>query len=341
MGTRYYKNQAGYMLILMLVVLMGIGGVVAAGFTQGVKQQADHERYLHNQRVLREAKQALLQYAYNYPQFNGEGPGRLPCPDTDNDGNPGDAGPLDLAICESVGRFPWKDSGMQFYDARDASNERLWYAVSDNFFNLGGGPVINSNSTGTITIHDQAGVRLYDGSVAGIAAIIIAPGPAIERNGVMQNRAADVNDPTHYLDVFGALDNADFTNTSPVDGFVLGPIDDRAADSIIVNDQMILVTAEEIIAVAEKATLQAYRQAMIAYSDRIAGDVGAPPAPWTRYYPWLFNYNVANIDDYPSDPVFATERANFLGNAGRIPSIYTDYFTETGSQFLGEEVTPY
>ena len=84
-GTRH----SGYALILMVLALMGIGGVVLAGFTQGVKQQSEHERYLHNQRVLKEAKQALLQYAYNYPQLGpgqNDGPGRLPCPDTDNDG---------------------------------------------------------------------------------------------------------------------------------------------------------------------------------------------------------------------------------------------------------------
>jgi hypothetical protein len=62
---------------------------------------------------------------------------------------------------------------MQFYDVRDASNERLWYAVSQNFAN----PdldVINSDTLGTITIHDQTGSVIYDGSVAGVAAVIIA-----------------------------------------------------------------------------------------------------------------------------------------------------------------------
>ncbi len=332
------NRQSGYALLLMLLALMGIGGAVMVGYTQGAKQQADHERYLHNQRVLREAKRALLQFAYNYPQFNDEGPGRLPCPDTDNDGNPGRAGSLTAPICGSVGRFPWNDPEMQFYDARDASNERLWYAVSNAFFNSGGGPTINSSATGTITIYDQTGARLYDGSSAGIAAVIIAPGPEIERNGVAQNRLADINDPIHYLDVFGALDNAAFTNSNAADGFVLGPIDDRLSGSIIVNDQMILVTAEEVIAVAEKAVLQAYRQAILDYSDRVEADIGAPPAPWTRYYPWLFNYAVNNVDTYPSDLVFATELATSLTNFGRVPSLYDEYFTETNSQLIESEL---
>ena len=39
---------------------MGIGGGVIASFTTGVMQETKHQRYLHNQRILEEAKQALL-----------------------------------------------------------------------------------------------------------------------------------------------------------------------------------------------------------------------------------------------------------------------------------------
>ena len=76
--------QSGYMLVLFLLVLMTIGGVVIAGYTQEARQDSEQSRYEHNQRLLEEAKQALLMYAYNYPIDNpGRGPGRLPCPDTD------------------------------------------------------------------------------------------------------------------------------------------------------------------------------------------------------------------------------------------------------------------
>ncbi|HEY5739648.1 MAG TPA: hypothetical protein VIW27_07970, partial [Gammaproteobacteria bacterium] len=62
-------SQSGYALLLVLLVLMGAGGVVLAGFTQQVKHEAERQRYEHNQRVLREAKQALLVYAYRYPDI--------------------------------------------------------------------------------------------------------------------------------------------------------------------------------------------------------------------------------------------------------------------------------
>lgn len=327
------RQQTGYALILVVLGLMGVGGVVIAGFTQQAKQDVDQRRYLHNKRVLEEAKQALLMYTYRYPDIfsPNRGPGRLPCPDMDNNGtSDGLVGTfcIDAGVA-MVGRFPWRANGMEFYDARDASGQRLWYAASQDFNNMDGGSVVNSDSVGSITIHDQNGQVLYDGSAEGIAAVIIAPGPPIARNGVAQDRsigngddpndlAADTDpgivDPTNYLDVFGALDNADFVNDNAIDGFVLGPIDDLAADDIIVNDQIILVTTEEVVAMAQKATLQAYREALEAYRDR----------PGFGRYPWLDPYDSAGalttydaeINPAPPAPI-----------VGRVPSIFDNYFT--------------
>ena len=315
------KSQSGYMLLLFVLFLMGIGGAVTAGFTQGVKKAADHERFLHNKRVLKEAKQALLMYAYRYPEtalaFNGtiRGPGRLPCPDTDAPGGTGTPNPVANCIAGGnamVGRFPWNANGMQFYDVRDAANERLWYAVSQNFAN----PdldVINSDTPGTITIHDQTGSVIYDGSVAGVAAVIIAPGPAIDRGGVAQLRLTGPQqlNPANYLDLFGAWDNSDFTNLNAVDGFVHGPVDDLTTGTLIVNDQMILVTAEEVIAVAEKAALQAYQTAINDYNANIV-ILGVDAYPW--------------LDDYATTLNLAVFDADVGTRLGRVPSIFANYF---------------
>ena len=122
------KFQTGFALLIFLVMLMGIGGIVLAGYSQGILKQVEESKFEHNQRVLKEAKQALLQFAYNYPVTNGNGPGRLPCPDTDNDGLPNaipDCSPL-------FGRLPWNHQNLNLYDIRDADGERLWYAVSKN-----------------------------------------------------------------------------------------------------------------------------------------------------------------------------------------------------------------
>jgi hypothetical protein len=308
------------MLLMFVLLAMGIGGAVTAGFTQNVKKFADHERILHNQRVLKEAKQALLMYAYRYPEtalaFNStiRGPGRLPCPDRDAPGGAGTPNPVANCIAGGnavVGRFPWNANGMDFYDIRDASGERPWYAVSQNFAN----PdldVINSDTPGTITIYDQTGSVIYDGSVAGVAAVIIAPGPPIDRGGVAQLRqtAAQQLIPANYLDLFGALDNSDFTNLNAVDGFVHGPVDDLTTGTIIVNDQMILVTTEEVIAVAEQAALQAYQTAINDYNANmviLGFDV----------YPWLDDYATTDLTVFDAD----------VGTRlGRVPSIFANYF---------------
>jgi hypothetical protein len=67
MKTPCFRKQAGYALILVVLGLMGIGGVVLAGFTQQAKEDVYEQRYEHNKRVLEQAKQALLMFAYNYP----------------------------------------------------------------------------------------------------------------------------------------------------------------------------------------------------------------------------------------------------------------------------------
>jgi hypothetical protein len=332
------KGQSGYALIMLVVGLMAFGGILIAGFTQEVKKEVDHKRFLHNDRILKEAKQALLQYAYNHPVTSptNRGPGRLPCPDIDNDGDAEVSFFCINATVPMVGRFPWDQEELNFYDARDASGERLWYAVSNNFAQTGP-PVINSSTQGSISIYDQAGNLQYDGTLNGVAAVIIAPGAAIARNGVMQNRVtANENIPIHYLDLFGALDNADFVNAD-ANGFVLGPVDSLTSSSIIVNDQIIVITADEVIAMAEKATLQAYRNAINEYLIDTGG-----------VYPWLYNYNVATkpdlIDTYPALADFTTattgERDVFLDNIGRVPSMFDPYFTaEVNSRSIESQLS--
>lgn len=313
------KSQSGYVLLFLVLALLGIAGVVGASFTQNVKKTVEWERYLHNEQVLKEAKQALLMYAYRYPETalafgvpTIRGPGRLPCPDINDSGTPDPVADCETGPDGNVGRFPWDADGMDFYDARDASGERLWYAVSSNFANLDP-DIINSDTSGTITIYDQAGSLLYDGLVAGVAAVIVAPGPTIDRAGTVQIRQTNPQqlDPTNYLDLFGALDNADFINLSTADGFVLGQIDNLAASTIIVNDQIILVTVDEVAAIAGQATLQAYRTAIDEYRANISVDA----------YPWLDDYITTDLTRFDAD---------INTRIGRVPSIFATYFAENG-----------
>ncbi|MCZ6668882.1 MAG: hypothetical protein O6932_09490, partial [Gammaproteobacteria bacterium] len=267
------KNQAGFALLMFVLAFMAVGGVLLVGYSQGILEAAEAKKFDHNKRVLKEAKQALLQFAYNYPVLSTPsiGPGRLPNADTDNDGI-ADGG-------STFGRLPWAQANLNLYDIRDADGERLWYAVSSTFRPQAA--IVNSDTSGNLTLRDQQGNVIYDGSNPGglaqygIAAVIIAPGAVTARNGVTQDRSiANENNPVHYLDlVFGIEDNATRILGSPIDGFILGPVDTLSTDAV--NDQFIVITAAEVIAMAEKATLQAYRTAINDYLTR-TGNV----------YPW-------------------------------------------------------
>ena len=318
------KYQGGVALIIFVLGLMGIGGFLLVGYSQGILKQVEVSKTQHNTRVLNEAKQALLQFAYNYPVLSTPsiGPGRLPNADTDNDGI-ADGG-------STFGRLPWAQANLNLYDIRDADGERLWYAVSSTFRPQAA--IVNSDTSGNLTLRDQQGNVIYDGSNPGglaqygIAAVIIAPGAVTARNGAAQDRSiANENNPVHYLDlVFGTEDNATRTLGSPTDGFILGPVDTLSTDAV--NDQFIVITAAEVIEVAEKATLQAYRKAISDYLALIGG-----------VYPWLYNYagvpDIAGLSSYyPANSNFATELATNLDNFGRIPSIFNAYFIDTDSQ---------
>lgn len=310
------QRQRGYVLILTLVAFMGIGGVVIAGYTQQAKDSTDARKAEHNRQVLAQAKQALLMFAYNYPETNpGIGPGRLPCPDHDNDGD------IDIPLdCNTVGRFPWNDPRLDFYDARDASGARLWYAVSNAFDNVAGGGTINSNTQGTITLVDQSGSIVYDGTADGIAAVIIAPGGVVRRdndaNGTyeytqLRATAPQQTNPINYLDTFVAFDNSQFTNNqnNPVDSFILGPVYDPNEGMIVVNDQLVVITADEVLAMAEKKVLETYRDALAAYRAR--------PGIGGRY-PWLDDFVTNTLTEFD---------ANLNSYKGRMPTMFGDYFS--------------
>ena len=326
MKTRSIKFQSGYTLLLSVLAFMGISGAVAVGFTQQAKQDMEQDRYLHNKRVLEEAKRALLQYAYNYLVISGGtgGPGRLPCADTDNNGSSNTT----FGDCDAVGRFPWAEPALGLNDLRDADGQRLWYTVSSSFA-TNTSTIVNSNTSGTLTVRTSGGDVIYDGSNPdsltnyGIAAVIIAPGAAIGRNGVAQNRSVGSDDPfdttadtepgiinpVNYLDLIaGTEDNATVIQGDATDGFVLGSHGYQVNDNV--NDQFILVTAEEVSTIAERAVLATYRDAIDDYRDKIWG-----AAVNSYRYPWLNAYaDIADLDVYDVLPGNTVGRVPFLNH---------------------------
>jgi hypothetical protein len=346
MYRKQSKHQAGFALLIFLVVMMGLGGIALTGFAQKTIKEVQNERLNHNKQILERAKHALLMYAYRYPDFNARGPGRLPCPYDEVDGYSTGASASE-AICNEVGRLPRLTVQLNFEEeAKDATGEYLWYAVSGEFRNIAprdfgvstnGDNVVNSNSLGTISIFDQTGALIYAGDTDGVAAVIIAPGSPLSRDenndGVyeysqVRGTVAEKEDPRNYLDTFQDIDNSAFLNASIAngDGFILGPVFDNTTNTIVINDDFVIITADEVVAMAEKKTLDAYKDAIADYQSAAKAN--------TAFYPWLNDYvQIANtdIDTYDVDPATSL-------HAGRIPSIFSEYFADRDSEPVFSEI---
>jgi hypothetical protein len=220
------------MIVIISIIVLISAYFMAAGLNRS-SGQLSNAREERTMRALLQAKAALISYAASEQSARSMGQvsrqlGGLPCPDRDDDG---DADCIGAGITNSVsliGRLPWRTVGTE--DLRDASGERLWYAVSRNFRKNSGVTVINSDTQGQISVTGTA-----NGS--NIVAVVIAPGAVIQG----QNRVADHNSTTGYLEGFNANGNTNFiftTNARPTD---------------TLNDRLVMITQAELMAAVEPA----------------------------------------------------------------------------------------
>lgn len=221
------RRQGGAVLLIFAGML---ALALSAALLTRVQRPSRAERERIDIRALAIAREALIAFATTVaPDTAAKRPGDLPCPDLDNDG---DAEATCIAQAQRLGRLPWKTLGIA--DLRDASGERLWYAVSVRFKRNnvnacptpGGATCLNSDSTGTLTVRESSGALMHDGSAAsGAIALVIAPGGVVTRQGAVvpqiRNCAGDANlalcnatgrcsstatpqcDPANYLDRVG------------------------------------------------------------------------------------------------------------------------------------------
>jgi hypothetical protein len=191
--TRSSQRGAALVLVAALMAL----ALLAALATAIARSATGPGRNAASDKALATAREALVAYATARPIDEIVGPGYLPCPDLDDDGwaeptcgsMTGETGQW-----QRLGRLPWKTLGLP--DLRDASGERLWYAVSSKhkgLLNCTVSPACLDMSPeaalGTITVRDAAGNVVHDGTSAspyeagrgGAVAVIIAAGPPVAR----------------------------------------------------------------------------------------------------------------------------------------------------------------
>ena len=275
MATR--RRQRGMAVVLAALVLLVAAGLFLASALTGLAFVP--ERDAASDRAIAQAREALIAYAADRPIDAAVGPGYLPCPDRDDDGwAEATCGSLsgDSGQGQRLGRLPWKTLGLP--DVRDGHGERLWYAVSSKHKGLlncaasrGCVDMSPPVALGTISVRDAAGTLLHDGTQSdpglaergGAAAVVLAPGPPLERrsgpvleqkreclpgecdaNGYCVREEAAHCIAANFLDASPAEDNAAFRDRNDAagragnrDGFIAGPVTDGAGRPVV-NDRL-------------------------------------------------------------------------------------------------------
>ncbi|MCH7696133.1 MAG: hypothetical protein IIB73_07540, partial [Proteobacteria bacterium] len=240
-------QKGAVLLVFMLIILAGSSYMLISRLNENSLQ---YIRDTSTETALSKAKQALLFYAMNYPELRApteKGPGFLPCPDRNNDGNPASNCTFnpDTSTYTTIGRLPFRILGLA--DIRDSSGERLWYAVSDNFRNTqSNDAVINSDTPGRLTV---------DG-MGDVVAVIIAPGIPVTGQ---DSRPSD-NDSSEYLEEVNAEDDKQSFVRTGGDKF---------------NDRLMTITRAELMQVVEQRVINEVRSILSQYNDDYLA------------YPWL------------------------------------------------------
>ena len=215
-------EQRGLALMVMVTALILGGTFVVVTSMNG--QARSLARAVTTNNVLGEAKQALIGRA----AVDVDRPGSLPCPDLNVPGsaNEGTAAATCASASQRIGRLPWKTLNLP--DLRDASGERLWYALSDNFRDTG---VVNSETLGTLTVTGTA-------PSTAIVAIVFAPGAALSGQNRDPTISANLLTLSNYLEG----ENADAGNN---DVFVTAP----ASDTF--NDRLLAISHADLFNIVE------------------------------------------------------------------------------------------
>lgn len=262
------RKQHGVVLLTLMLVLMAAGSFLLLKALNVATGNSSYDKST-TRSALQEAKLALIGYAVNEPAAN-LGPGRLPCPDLSGDGAA--VGSCSLGGANpTTGWFPYGTIGNG--GITDATGARLWYAVAESHrYFL------------TTPINSDTGDATDDLSVDGendIVAVIIAPGSSLTG----QDRAAGAA-IADFLELENStLGDAEFTGL--------------CHNSVACNDELIVITRAELMAVVETRVLREVKQRLDDYHDEYGG------------YPWTSPY---------SDPVVKGTFTDLVGNTqGHLP----------------------
>jgi type II secretory pathway pseudopilin PulG len=235
------KYQRGAALMVMIVIMViGIATVLVGSLNSSA---LNNSRQQNTSSALAQAKDALIGYAAS----DSNRPGELPCPDVDGDGKLTmgvDFSTGSPPVCTSfVGYLPWRSLGLP--ELRDGSNEKLWYALSQNFY-AGNTVTLNSDTAGQLSISGSQ-------SINNVAAIIFSPGAPL------CGKSHTTNSVDQYLEAMSSVTaTSAVAATASIDCSITAPIPAYNDTLLVITASQIMQPVEMRIAREVKACLDSY-----------------------------------------------------------------------------------
>ena len=249
--------RQGGIALLVFVIVLALAAIAYALSDVSIVQVRYAEK-LKTQTALKQAKQALLDYALTYEDDHPGEYGFLPCPDTGEDMivEGGSHSTCGLKQVNTIGLFPW--ASLETGVLKSGTDNCFWYAVSGEYKAAPKTDMLNEDTNGSMRVYDAEGV-LKQGLLAQdrVVAIVIDPSNALPG----QNRTIDEEtlcgkdyDPAsgneykyvEYLEGNGVIDNSDLSGVAlDVDDFITKS---HVSDTLTLpfNDRVITITRDEL-----------------------------------------------------------------------------------------------
>ena len=304
--TPRYRQHGVVLILIAFIIGLGAAAFMYRMFNASSLQVEQDEKTM---RVLSEAKSALIAWAVSHPNH----PGQMPYPDRNGDGNYdgySDCFATNVSFSYSflLGRLPihgvdpnCNNHGITVNaalgaDFRDASGERLWYAVSKNLVHdyngTGSDPVINPGianvASDWLEVVDRNGNLISNR----VAAVIIAPGTPVGD----QDRSGAAPEAREYLDrIVRSADGVPFKNYAlpplETNQFIMGEDIRRVGDNDLIfqkpynfNDKLIFITVDELLAVLETRAANELKNALLNYYEPASAE--RPNGRGMGYFPY-------------------------------------------------------
>lgn len=333
----YKKSKGVGVLIIFILLMLGVTSIFLSKANNSVVLKKSTKTTV----ALKEAKDALLDYAatYYFRGFNRFG--FLPCPSqigSTEGTSSGNCGSRDVNI---MGRFPWKSLGIS--PPLDNASECLWYGVSA-FYKNGTSPsppsvstgvrtgMLNEDSNGAFRIYNPNG-NLEKGSNPQdrVVAVVLAPKQILNGQTRGTKSANQLCSPDYnaagFLETYSGVSNTAVSNTvAAVDDFIRGSYITK--DSL--NDRLITITRNEIFnRIVQSKTFKSIRDTTLAGLSQCLVDYMNTGAD--KSLPWPAPLQLA---DYKSDTNYDDTSSALNLAFGRFPFVVNNSLADSGKSIV-------